>query len=342
MVRVGGKRNGPWDWRMLQGRGSAGADDFCLISCICTSQSKVVYTFCPDGKFTLFVRMASLHYLSGCKKTKMICGTYAILAAICLLTTGIAGNKYLPKPFQKKQVACGADEFKCNNNACIGADRVCDTHRDCSAGEDELNCPTDCTGPHQFKCDGNKCFGVIDRCDGFYDCHDYTDEADCAGFECTSGRVRCETSHACILESWKCDGEIDCEDKSDEKGCVTGSCAATQWMCADASRCIPKDYLCDGDNDCHTDHSDEKDCTCNANQFKCPLGPCIPTSYKCDGDNDCGDFSDEKDCPDLPANVCRDVLTFEDCHRMNQTTHPVCLIQADGNKFCRKYCGFCT
>ncbi|CAL1530788.1 unnamed protein product [Lymnaea stagnalis] len=271
--------------------------------------------------------------------SKMFRSLFSVVFLASCVSSGVLGNKYLAK----KQIACGADEFACNNHACIGADRVCDTHRDCPTGEDEQqNCPTDCTGPHQFKCDGTKCFGVIDRCDGFFDCHDFTDEADCAGFECTSGRVRCETSHACILESWKCDNEIDCEDKSDEKGCVSGSCSANQWLCADSSRCIPKDYLCDGDNDCHTDHSDEIGCSCTASQFKCPTGPCIPASYTCDGDNDCGDFADEANCVEIPDNVCRDVLTYEDCHRMNQTTHPVCVIHADGHKFCRKYCGLCA
>ncbi|BFZ02784.1 hypothetical protein BsWGS_05822 [Bradybaena similaris] len=238
---------------------------------------------------------------------------------------------------------CESTEFQCTyDNTCISLDQVCDTHRDCLGGGDEVGCPTDCTGQNQFKCENsNKCIGVIDKCDGSAECSDYSDEAFCATVECAAGRFKCADSKECIEADYVCDRQADCEDGSDERNCHNGTCSSAQWQCADNDRCIPHSYLCDGDFDC-TDRSDETSCTCASYQFRCANSHCIPSTYKCDGDNDCGDKSDEIDCPGLPSYICGDQLTFADCFHMNETTHPICLVHADADKFCRKFCGLCT
>lgn len=52
-------------------------------------------------------------------------------------------------------------------------------------------------------------------------------------------------------------------------------------------------YVCDNDIDC-IDASDEKNCQCLDNEFRCDNGLCIMKDWTCDGINDCIDNSDER------------------------------------------------
>ena len=47
--------------------------------------------------------------------------------------------------------------------------------------------------------------------------------------------------------------------------------------------------------DC-SDNSDELNCTCESNSFKCNSGQCINKKYHCDGSPHCRDGSDETNC----------------------------------------------
>jgi len=238
---------------------------------------------------------------------------------------------------------CSQDEFKCSDFSCVPEHLTCDTETDCFNGQDEVGCPTNCTGPHQFQCDSDKkCISHRHHCDGQPDCLDWSDEWNCKEFDCLEGYTHCLTSLECIQESYRCDGDLDCRDGTDEQGCPTNACFGNQFHCLSGTRnCVPQSYVCDGDRDC-TDGSDEAGCTCSAMQFSCSNGGCIDATWKCDGDNDCGDMSDELNCANHPgASDCFDVLLGVDCMQMNETAHPICEIYADAHKFCRKYCGLC-
>ena len=50
-----------------------------------------------------------------------------------------------------------------------------------------------------------------------------------------------------------------------------------------------------GFDDCG-DNSDEADCPCPNQEFRCNNSKCIPDSWACDGVNDCEDGSDEASC----------------------------------------------
>ena len=38
------------------------------------------------------------------------------------------------------KVVCRQDQFDCGNNMCISKEWLCDEHRDCPNGEDEVGC----------------------------------------------------------------------------------------------------------------------------------------------------------------------------------------------------------
>merc|ERR1711941_62631 len=154
-----------------------------------------------------------------------------------------------------KRAVCSVEQYTCKDGTCIEDDWVCDTELDCADGSDELNCATDCSGPHQLKCDNCLCIENAWVCDGENDCRDNWDERNCTG-ACQAGQYRCADGSRCIDSRWKCDGDDDCDDNSDELNCVCDP--ATEWKCTNG-RCIDIDWRCDKDNDCG-DASDEQNC----------------------------------------------------------------------------------
>ncbi|OTF81462.1 low-density lipoprotein receptor-like protein [Euroglyphus maynei] len=77
-------------------------------------------------------------------------------------------------------------------------------------------------------------------------------------------------------------------------------CGPDEFQCYDG-RCLSQRQRCDDHPDCH-DGSDERDCHCQANQFRChSFYQCIDNRLRCDYKYDCYDHSDELHCEE---NVC--------------------------------------
>ncbi|XP_019643434.1 PREDICTED: putative vitellogenin receptor [Branchiostoma belcheri] len=67
------------------------------------------------------------------------------------------------------------------------------------------------------------------------------------------------------------------------------------FTCDLTRRCIPYERECDGIPDCE-DRTDELNCTCGLDQFRCDTGLCISNDLSCNGEDNCGDSSDERAC----------------------------------------------
>ncbi|VDI64395.1 Hypothetical predicted protein [Mytilus galloprovincialis] len=75
-------------------------------------------------------------------------------------------------------LCCSDDQYKCLDGQCIASSQRCDSHVDCSRGEDDMGC-SGCES-YKFKC-GNqdKCITWSWVCDGMDDCNDGSDERGC-------------------------------------------------------------------------------------------------------------------------------------------------------------------
>ena len=73
------------------------------------------------------------------------------------------------------------------------------------------------------------------------------------------------------------------------------TCSSYQFQCTSGD-CVNAHYKCDGDRDCD-DGSDEVDCPCDGNRFRCATsGRCIRSHQRCNDRQDCEDGSDEFGC----------------------------------------------
>ncbi|XP_055870898.1 uncharacterized protein LOC106067133 isoform X3 [Biomphalaria glabrata] len=90
--------------------------------------------------------------------------------------------------------------------------------------------------------------------------------------------------------------------------CPPFSCPGQLFECTDESYCIPPEKICDRVVDCKS-YTDEKNCECTDQEFKCPNQMCIPKSKTCDLVNDCSDGSDEGSICDNKRSISCD---FED------------------------------
>ncbi|CAH1772368.1 unnamed protein product [Owenia fusiformis] len=77
--------------------------------------------------------------------------------------------------------------------------------------------------------------------------------------------------------------------------CPVYKCDWDEFKCATVEQCIPWDYKCNRIVDC-LDMSDEFNCTCYDDEFRCNNSLCIEKSKVCDKYNDCYDRSDESGC----------------------------------------------
>nr|AHN48901.1 vitellogenin receptor [Panonychus citri] len=180
-----------------------------------------------------------------------------------------------------------ASYFACNDGRCISKISVCDRHRDCEEGEDELlsNCPilgydpeTDCKSEHRYNCQNTTyCIEQDEKCDHSFDCPNHDDELGCSIPKCINS-FRCYDGTCLNSKLQHCDGKKDCFDGSDELDCdLEGHSPchefANHYQCHLSSKCLDIKCLCDNNTDCP--HGDDESPRCASPECE---------SFGCQGD----------------------------------------------------------
>ncbi|XP_063438676.1 vitellogenin receptor Yl-like [Mytilus trossulus] len=81
--------------------------------------------------------------------------------------------------FLATALCCTDDQYECLDGQCIESRYRCDSHVDCSRGEDDMGC-SGCES-YKFKCAvEEKCITWSWVCDGMDDCDDGSDERGCS------------------------------------------------------------------------------------------------------------------------------------------------------------------
>ncbi|XP_042552139.1 suppressor of tumorigenicity 14 protein [Dipodomys spectabilis] len=139
----------------------------------------------------------------------------------------------------------------------------------------------------------------------FHSDHSYTDTGFLAEYLSYDSRNPCPNMFMC--NTGRCiRKELRCDgwvDCADHSDERNCQCNATyQFTCAN-KMCKPLYWVCDNVNDCG-DNSDELKCSCPDGSFKCSNGKCILQSQKCNGMDNCGDGSDEISCDNVNVVPC--------------------------------------
>ncbi|OWR53521.1 putative very low-density lipoprotein receptor [Danaus plexippus plexippus] len=136
---------------------------------------------------------------------------------------------------------------------------------------------------------------------------------------CTPGQFACAEG-PCLPQHLVCDGIPHCagdRDASDEDlyYCTSRVCPVGWMSCGAGGRCAAPEQRCDGRVDCD-DGSDELDCDCSVEQYRCDDGSCVEVGARCDGVSQCPDGSDEAECPRSACDVpdARSCASGEQCY----------------------------
>lgn len=128
---------------------------------------------------------------------------------------------------------CDLNEYNCKtSDMCVPKSMVCNAHKDCTFGEDEMNCGPATKCPIGFfQCKNKECIRKSYVCDSSYHCKDRSDEENCSYLnkpDCTEGYFKCSNG-ACVEEHLRCNGFPDCKDASDEIKCNSTTCNPNQF-----------------------------------------------------------------------------------------------------------------
>nr|CAD7447975.1 unnamed protein product [Timema bartmani] len=221
-------------------------------------------------------------------------------------------------------VNCHGEEFQCYlDNMCVPVKLRCNGVKDCPTGEDERDCPKECSMV-QFRCHNGECIDKHFQCNGVMDCSDGSDE-DCPKADGAYGWFRCGSGE-CLRDHYRCDGIVDCDDKSDEN-CTSETCLPGNFRCGNGV-CIPSSWVCDGAYDC-IDNSDEHgDCghvTCGPKDFQCKNGHCIDKMLRCNNVEECSDGSDEQRCQRPQGRNKTGAMHCSDGHFVCKFNTSICL-----------------
>ncbi|XP_018571935.1 uncharacterized protein LOC108911476 [Anoplophora glabripennis] len=160
---------------------------------------------------------------------------------------------------KKKKADCGKGDFYCSSEMCISKSAVCDAHRDCQNGKDELECQEYL---QRFALSKNSQLNVLEDQRWIN-----VSQATCAllcirntGFECRSFNYR-KMDKTCFLSSLNVGltGALRPYYPYDYYELKTASIDCALMFKCNNNKCITSHQLCDGFADC-ADREDEKNC----------------------------------------------------------------------------------